>query len=208
VVKERKIKMNKLKVEYIPITEIKPYENNPRINDNAVEAVANSIKEFGFKNPIILDKNNVIIAGHKRYKASLQLGLKEVPCIHANDLTEEQVKALRIADNKTAEKANWDMSKLKIEIGDINLDMTDFGFGQFELSMLDDDYSPEGYDDDLIDDYSKPEEELLKSKRIIITYEGDEQEEFLKKVLKQDELKVAYKCEKLMEEYSENEDLQ
>lgn len=200
--------MNKLKVEYIPITEIKPYENNPRINDNAVEAVANSIKEFGFKNPIILDKNNVIIAGHKRYKASLQLGLKEVPCIHANDLTEEQVKALRIADNKTAEKANWDMSKLKIEIGDINLDMTDFGFGQFELSMLDDDYSPEGYDDDLIDDYSKPEEELLKSKRIIITYEGDEQEEFLKKVLKQDELKVAYKCEKLMEEYSENEDLQ
>lgn len=200
--------MNKLKVEYIPIAEIKPYENNPRINDNAVEAVANSIKEFGFKNPIILDKNNVIIAGHTRYKASLQLGLKEIPCIHANDLTEEQVKALRIADNKTAEKANWDMSKLKIEIGDINLDMTDFGFGQFELSMLDDDYSPEGYDDDLIDDYSKPEEELLKSKRIIITYEGDEQEEFLKKVLKQDELKVAYKCEKLMEEYSENEDLQ
>lgn len=200
--------MNKLKVEYILIAEIKPYENNPRINDNAVEAVANSIKEFGFKNPIILDKNNVIIAGHTRYKASLQLGLKEVPCIHANDLTEEQVKALRIADNKTAEKANWDMSKLKIEIGDINLDMTDFGFGQFELSMLDDDYSPEGYDDDLIDDYSKPEEELLKSKRIIITYEGDEQEEFLKKVLKQNELKVAYKCEKLMEEYSENEDLQ
>lgn len=200
--------MNKLKVEYILIAEIKPYENNPRINDNSVEAVANSIKEFGFKNPIILDKNNVIIAGHTRYKASLQLGLKEVPCIHANDLTEEQVKALRIADNKTAEKANWDMSKLKIEIGDINLDMTDFGFGQFELSMLDDDYSPEGYDDDLIDDYSKPEEELLKSKRIIITYEGDEQEEFLKKVLKQDELKVAYKCEKLMEEYSENEDLQ
>ena len=198
----------KLKVEYIPIAEIKPYENNPRINDNAVEAVANSIKEFGFKNPIILDKNNVIIAGHTRYKASLQLGLKEVPCIHANDLTEEQVKALRIADNKTAEKANWDMSKLKIEIDDINLDMTDFGFGQFELSMLDDDYSPEGYDDDLIDDYSKPEGELLKSKRIIITYEGDEQEEFLKKVLKQDELKVAYKCEKLMKEYSENEDLQ
>ena len=94
------------------VNEIKPYEKNPRHNDEAVKYVANSIKEFGFKNPIIIDKNNVIIAGHTRLKASIYLNLESVPCIIADDLTEEQVKALRIADNKVSEMSEWNYEVL------------------------------------------------------------------------------------------------
>ena len=118
-----------MQIIYKRIEEIKPYENNPRINDEAVEYVANSIKEFGFRNPIILDKNNVIICGHTRLLASKELKLKEVPCIIADDLTDEQVKALRLADNKVAEKSMWDYSKLDEELEDIlNIDMSKFDF--------------------------------------------------------------------------------
>ena len=118
-----------MQIIYKSIEEIKPYENNPRINDEAVEYVANSIKEFGFRNPIILDKNNVIICGHTRLLASKELKLKEVPCIIADDLTDEQVKALRLADNKVAEKSMWDYSKLDEELEDIlNIDMSKFDF--------------------------------------------------------------------------------
>jgi hypothetical protein len=94
------------------LNELKPYENNPRINDGAVKFVKNSIEEFGFKVPIVIDKNGVIVAGHTRYKASQELGLETVPCVVADDLTDEQVKAFRIADNKTAEKASWDLDAL------------------------------------------------------------------------------------------------
>lgn len=88
-----------MNIQEININDLREYENNPRNNDNAVEKVANSIKEFGFKVPIVIDQNNVIIAGHTRLKAAKQLGLEEVPCIIANDLTPEQVKAFRLADN-------------------------------------------------------------------------------------------------------------
>lgn len=98
------------------LNELKPYENNPRINDGAVKFVKNSIEEFGFKVPIVIDKDGVIVAGHTRYKASQELGLETVPCVVADDLTDEQVKAFRIADNKTAEKASWDLDALKTEM--------------------------------------------------------------------------------------------
>ncbi len=111
------------------ISELKPYEKNPRKNDNAVDYVAKSIEEFGFKVPIVIDKDNVIIAGHTRYKASKKLGLEEVPCIIADDLTEEQVKAFRLADNKVSEMAEWDYDLLNMELDDIiDIDMEDFGF--------------------------------------------------------------------------------
>ena len=111
------------------ISEIKPYEKNPRNNENAVDAVANSIKQFGFKVPIVVDKNNVIVAGHTRYKASEKLGLEEVPCIIADDLNEEQIKAFRLADNKVAELSEWDFELLDLELGEIqDIDMTGFGF--------------------------------------------------------------------------------
>lgn len=113
--------------------DLKPYENNPRDNDGAVEAVANSIREFGFKAPIIVDRDHVIIAGHTRLKAALSLRLKEVPVIVADDLTEEQVRAYRLADNKTGELAKWDDAKLREELEAISdVDMEGFGFEEPE----------------------------------------------------------------------------
>ena len=116
------------------ISELKPYENNPRINDKAVDAVAASIKEFGFKVPIIIDKNNVIVAGHTRLKAAQKLGMTEVPVIIADDLTEEQVKAFRLADNKVGEIAEWDFEKLEMELKNIEMDMSEFNFDMKELT--------------------------------------------------------------------------
>ena len=110
------------------IDEIIPYENNPRNNDEAVDYVAKSIQEFGFKVPIVIDKNNVIVTGHTRLKASKKLGLEEVPCILADDLTDEQIKAFRLADNKVSEYATWNDELLDIELDDLDIDMSDFGF--------------------------------------------------------------------------------
>ena len=111
------------------VEEIKPYEKNPRFNDEAVKYVAKSIQEFGFKVPIIIDTNGTIVAGHTRYKASIELGLEEVPCIVADDLSEEQIKAFRLADNKVSEKAEWNEELLEEELSNIlNIDMTDYGF--------------------------------------------------------------------------------
>ena len=111
------------------LSELKPYEKNPRKNDEAVKYVMESIKEFGFKVPIIIDKNNVIVCGHTRYKASKKLKLDTVPCIIADDLTEEQIKAFRLADNKVSEKAEWDFDLLDDELkGIFDFDMQEFGF--------------------------------------------------------------------------------
>lgn len=117
------------------VEELIPYFNNPRNNEVAVDFVAASIKEFGFKNPIIIDKDGVIVAGHTRHAAAKKLGLESVPCIMADDLTEQQIKAFRLADNKTAELATWDLEKLEIELEGIDdLEMTDFGFEELENS--------------------------------------------------------------------------
>lgn len=119
--------------------EIKPYENNPRKNKQAVDAVANSIREFGFKVPIVIDRNNVIVAGHTRLKAAKRLGIKTVPCIIADDLTEEQVKAFRLADNKVSELAGWDYDLLGDELdGIFNIDMLDFGFSDSDFDSEED----------------------------------------------------------------------
>ena len=111
------------------LDEIKPYENNPRHNDEAVDAVAASIREFGFKVPIVVDSEGVIVAGHTRYKAAKKLGLKTVPCLVADDLTQEQVKAFRLADNKVGEIATWDLDTLKVELDNIGeIDLSGMGF--------------------------------------------------------------------------------
>lgn len=119
-------------IQEILLEDLKEYENNPRNNDGAVQAVADSIKEFGFKVPIVIDRDNVIVAGHTRLKAARLLGLETVPCIVADDLTPEQVKAYRLADNKTGELAEWDFAALEIEISELSemsdIDMSDFGF--------------------------------------------------------------------------------
>ena len=111
------------------LDEIKPYENNPRHNDNAVDAVAASIREFGFKVPLVIDRDGVIVAGHTRLKAAKKLGLDKVPCIIADDLTDEQVRAFRLADNKVGELATWDLDTLKVELDNIGeIDLSDMGF--------------------------------------------------------------------------------
>lgn len=197
--------MSESKIVYKKVEDIIPYENNPRKNDDAVDFVANSIKEFGFKVPIILDKENVIVAGHTRLKAAEKLGLKEVPCIIADDLTDEQIKKFRIADNKTGEIAFWDNELLKEEFLSMDdfSDMADFGFGDFELNILTGDYEPDEYDDELIEEYRRDDSELLKKKRLIINYETEEDEEFLKKLFNTDNLKVLYQVEEL-KEYANN----
>lgn len=128
-----------MKIENMNIHQIKPYANNPRINDEAVAYVANSIKRFGFRSPIVVDKNNVIIAGHTRFKAAQRLGLTQVPVICAKDLSDDQVKAYRLADNKSAEVSKWDFEKLDIELDDIDMDMSQFGFDEmhFDLDLKD-----------------------------------------------------------------------
>jgi site-specific DNA-methyltransferase (adenine-specific) len=129
MVKSERIGAWNMDIINIALKDLKPYENNPRKNDDAVKYVAESIKEFGFKVPIVIDKNNVIVAGHTRYKAAKKLKMSEVPCIIADDLTDEQIKAFRLADNKVAEKAEWDFDLLNAELDDIiDLDMELFGF--------------------------------------------------------------------------------
>lgn len=115
------------------IAELKEYQNNPRNNDEAVEAVAESIKQFGFKVPIVIDNKNIIVCGHTRLKAAERLGLSSVPCIVADDLTDEQIKAFRLADNKTGELAEWDFETLEKELAELtafDVDMTAFGFDE------------------------------------------------------------------------------
>ena len=133
------------------VEDLIPYINNPRNNEIAVDKVASSISEFGFKNPIVIDKNNVIINGHTRLLASKKLGLKEVPVIVADDLSEAQVKAFRIADNKTSEYASWNKELLRVE-----LDMLEEM--DFVLELVNIDYSDfDGMDIDL-DDIELPNE--------------------------------------------------
>lgn len=146
-----------MEVVMMPIEELVPYENNPRKNDEAVSKVAESIKEFGFKVPIIVDKDNVIVAGHTRLKAAQELGLETVPVIKADDLTEEQVRAFRLADNKVGEFSEWDFEKLEEELEELSgFEMSQFGFAD-----------PNEIDWEKVEDlteqnYDKPEKEMLE----------------------------------------------
>ena len=141
---------------------LKEYENNPRNNDNAVAAVAASIEEFGFKVPIVVDSNYIVVAGHTRLKAAKQLGLETVPCIVADDLTEEQIKAFRLADNKTGELAGWDFEKLEAELSELSeIDMGVFGFTMGEEVDIDDFFTEEA-EDDSSDDEEEEEPQRIQ----------------------------------------------
>ena len=128
-----------MKIELRKLADIRPYDKNPRLNDNAVAAVAASIREFGFRQPIVVDTDGVIICGHTRYKAAVQLGLEKVPVHNAKDLTPEQIQAYRIADNKTGELAEWNYDLLPIELGELqscNYDLGLLGFDADDLAKL------------------------------------------------------------------------
>jgi len=130
-----------MQIIMMKVSDLTPYANNPRKNDESVILVANSIKEFGFKVPIIIDKKNEIVTGHTRLKAAIQLGLKEVPCIIADDLNENQIKAFRLVDNKVGEFSKWDDELLGLEMFSINeIDLKDFGFDIYDEADFDTDF--------------------------------------------------------------------
>ena len=138
-----------MKVQNVSIDSIKPYENNPRNNDQGVDAVAKSIKEFNWQQPIVVDKDNVIIVGHTRYKAAKKLGMDKVPVVVADNLSPEQVKAYRLADNKTGELTDWDMGLLDDELADIaDIDMSDFGFN-LDISDDDEEVQEDDFDEEV-----------------------------------------------------------
>jgi len=143
-----------VQIVYIPIDQIREYENNPRDNEKAVESVARSIKKYGFRNPVIVDKDNVLIAGHTRLKAAIQLGMTEIPCVRADDLNKNEAKAFRLEDNRTQEDSQWDTEALAKEFESLKnngFDLMETGFDEFEISGIDMssfDFSaaPEDYD--------------------------------------------------------------
>lgn len=163
-----------MQIVYKKVESLTPYKNNPRINDGSVRAVANSIQEFGFKVPIVIDKNNVIIAGHTRHKAAKMIGLTEVPCIIADDLTDEQIKAFRIADNSVGSDSDWDIDLLKIETSDLPFDFTDFGL------YLDDDINKDKGDGTGVDEKEIPKMELRAFEHYdYLVFVFDNQHDFL-----------------------------
>lgn len=136
--------MSDLKIEYLPVGSLKPYEKNSKKHPaEQVEHIANSIREFGFRQPLVIDKDNIIVIGHGRLLAAKKLGLDTVPCVRADDMTEEQIKALRLADNKTNE-SEWDFAELQTELAELEMDfdMSDFGFSDVldTLDVSDDDF--------------------------------------------------------------------
>lgn len=144
--------------------ELIPYENNPRFNDGAVDAVAKSISEFGFRNPIVIDSSGVIICGHTRLKAAQQLGIEKVPCVIADDLSEEQIKAFRIVDNKTGELATWAVDDLNAELATLtDFDMKSFGFDVSAIEGVD--ISPEKFGEN----FSLPKETNAERNEFQIT---------------------------------------
>ena len=150
-----------MKIVEKKLDEIIPYENNPRKNEDAVQYVANSIKEFGWQQPIVVDKDNVIIVGHTRYKAALLLGYDKVPILVADNLTEEQVKAYRLADNKVSDFSIWDNFKLLNELDDISLDLSSFGFEMSNLFGEELNEKDNGFLDDIIESKGKSQEDKL-----------------------------------------------
>ena len=139
-----------MKVIEVDVNKLMPYTNNPRKNDRAVDPVANSIREFGFKVPLVIDNKNNVVCGHTRLKAAKKLGMKAVPCIIADDLTEEQITAFRLADNKVGELAEWDFDLLGDELdGIFDIDMSEFGF---DLSFGEEEKKERGIEEDKTDE--------------------------------------------------------
>lgn len=171
------------------INEIIPYINNPRNNENAIDKVASSIKEFGFKVPIVIDKDNIVVTGHTRLLASKKLGLEAVPCIIADDLTEAQIKAFRIADNKVSEYAEWDEELLKLELeqlGEMDFDLELTGFNLDDLDFVNEDEQQE-YDEgnDIIEEppvvpYSRRGDIWLLGKHRLMCGSSTEEEDVSK----------------------------
>lgn len=187
------------------LDEIYPYQNNPRKNDDAVNAVALSISSFGFKVPIVVDKDNVIIAGHTRLKAAKKLGLSTVPVVRADDLTEDQVRAFRLADNKVSELSEWDWGLLEGELAACDMDMSLFGFDTESIKKDIDKTEREQRGDHAEGPeggYEHSEDGYDGEPRfnVIIVCLSDNDREWLKeKLAEENDLKRLYMCSDLIE---------
>jgi hypothetical protein len=194
--------MNKLKVEYVKKEELKAYAKNAKKHSpEQIESIKKSIKKFGFNDPIAVWKDNEIIEGHGRLLAVMEMDdIKEVPIIRLDSLTDKERKAYTIAHNKLTMNTGFDNDMLGEELKSImdEIDMTDFGFGDFELSVLTEDFEPTPYDDKEIEEYSTNEDKFLAKKRVIITF-TDEDAQKLAKMLNLEEIdKVVYDFKELM----------
>lgn len=145
----------------MPIGQIKPYENNPRNNDSAVDAVAESIRQCGYVAPIIIDEENVVLAGHTRLLALQRLGYETVNVLRAEGLSAEQKRKYRLLDNKTGELAEWDFDKLQIELEDLDFGDFDFGFSGFDFE--DDEPEQEGNQDEPPEEFKEYDDEIKTS---------------------------------------------
>lgn len=194
---------NKIKnIEWISVDELLTYPNNAKKHDaQQIERMKRSIEQFGFNDPIAIDRNNVIIEGHGRLIASKELGLEKLPCIRLEHLTEEEAKAYRNIHNKLNMDTGFDYDMLAMDVSDIeSIDMSEYGFYSWDLEK------PEAYDDDdEIGEYIGLGESLLKTLRITITYKGAEEQEWLKEKLNTDQLRVLYRVRELMEEEQSDE---
>lgn len=195
-------KNNKLVVEYVPKEQLKTYANNAKIHTaEQVEGIKNSIKRFGFNDPIAVWKDDVIIEGHGRLLAAMEMDeITEVPIIRLDDLTDKERKAYIVAHNKLALSTAFDNDLLGEELKALtdDFDMTEYGFGDFELAVLTEDFEPEPYDEAEIADYEGRGEDFLAKKRVIITY-TDETAEDMAKILGLDEMKkVVYDIKELL----------
>ena len=201
----------KLKIEYIPLSEIKPYGGNAKLHPaEQIEQIKTSILKFGMNDPIAIWKDNEVIEGHGRLIALTELGeeklkelgLEKVPVIRLDDLTDKQRKAYALAHNKLTMNSGFDFALLQEELKELtDFDMGDFGFGDFELGNLDEDFDPEPYDREIEEEYGEAE---LPAYNVIISCLNDEEQEWLKGILKEDSrLKRLYNCSEIMERYEE-----
>ena len=173
-----------MEIIYLKPSMIKPYFRNPRKNEQAVEKVTKSITDFGFRNPILIDSESIIIAGHTRWKAALKLNLKRVPCMICDDLTEKQIKALRIADNKTGELADWDFALLKDEFEDLNdgeFDLESTGYDLEEIEELMTTYG---------DEFIPKNKDLKELFEVVIECKNENEQEKTYNKIKE----MGYKC--------------
>lgn len=199
-------KNDKLQVEMMDVSALIPYNKNPRDNKRTVDKLKQSISSFGFKNPIILDDNNVIVSGHARLKAAQLLGLDKVPCIRASGLTDDEIRAFRIADNKTAELAGWDYDKLCQEMTalmDSGAELALTGFNeaeQFFYTNHEEEITES--ESEKLDEYADyADEHILKSFNVCVICETPDEKEMLKSLImeRKPELKRLYRAAELMQ---------
>lgn len=191
----------KLQIEYVPKEQLKPYANNAKLHPaEQVEQIKNSIEKFDFNDPIAVWKDNIVIEGHGSLLAAMEMDdIKEVPVIRLDHLSDKERKAYTIAHNKLTMNTNFEQALLAEELKDVldEIDMTDLGFGDFELTVLTEDYEPEPFDNELIEQYDGNGEAMLAKKRVIITYDPDA-EDRVKELLGVDEIKkVVFDIEEI-----------